>query len=214
MPLLLNGGLLPDAMRGAALPGVVGIWDFYSTFLALAGLSHDDPNPHAPAAVDGVDVWSYISGASKASPRTELAVGDVGQVGGLIISDGNGTLHKLLLGDLAQAGWTGRKRGRVAVSFARKLTALPETLVACLDEELIGCLCCSGLSEHEQPLGPEQREGELRQHQRDGLPLRDFSGRGRTPQSGPDQSRLVSRTIVVVAGLLWPAAVAGSGLWF
>ena len=80
-----------------------------------------------------------LSGQTKASPRTELAVGDVGQVGGLIISDGNGTLHKLLLGDLAQAGWTGRKRGRVAVSFARKLTALPETLVACLDEELAVC---------------------------------------------------------------------------
>lgn len=72
MPLLLNGGLLPDAMRGAALPGIVGIWDFYSTFLALAGLPRDDPNPHAPAAVDGVDVSGYIFGASKASPRTEL----------------------------------------------------------------------------------------------------------------------------------------------
>ena len=78
-----------------------------------------------------------LSGQTKASPRTELAVGDVGQVGGLIISDGNGTLHKLLLGDLAQAGWTGRKRGRVAVSFARKLAALPETLAAFLDEELV-----------------------------------------------------------------------------
>ena len=67
-----------------------------------------------------------LSGQTKASPRTELAVGDVGQVGGLITSDGNGTLHKLLLGDLAQAGWTGRKRGRVAVSLLR--ASLPHFL--------------------------------------------------------------------------------------
>jgi hypothetical protein len=43
-----------------------------------------------------------LSGEVSTSPRTELAIGDVNQVGGLIK---NG--YKLLLGTVSQSGWTG-----------------------------------------------------------------------------------------------------------
>lgn len=80
-------------------------WDWYATYARLAGIE-DLTDHRAKAAglpgLDSHDMWPLLSGRVDVSPRTELAIGDVGQVGGLI-SGG----YKLLLGTLAQSGWTG-----------------------------------------------------------------------------------------------------------
>jgi hypothetical protein len=50
----------------------VAIADFFTTFAALAGVDGiAEPNPESPFAVDGVDMWSYFTGANATSPRTE-----------------------------------------------------------------------------------------------------------------------------------------------
>ena len=72
-PAVWGGGLIPPARRGAELPrasaGAFAIADAHATFLALAGLSPVDPNPRAPAPVDGLDVWDWVQGAVPMSPR-------------------------------------------------------------------------------------------------------------------------------------------------
>jgi hypothetical protein len=105
----VSGGLLPPQMRGAKLAGLMAGWDWYATYATLAGV---DPTDHKADAAglpphDSHDLWPYLSGQVKVSPRTELAIGDVGQVGGLITAAADGSLHKVLLGELSQAGWTG-----------------------------------------------------------------------------------------------------------
>jgi hypothetical protein len=72
-PAVWGGGLIPPARRGAELPrasaGAFAIADAHATFLARAGLSLVDPNPRAPAPVDGLDVWDWVQGAVPMSPR-------------------------------------------------------------------------------------------------------------------------------------------------
>ena len=74
VPAVFSGGAVPAARRGAAIPRATGgafhIADLHATFLAAAGLPLADPNPRAPAPVDGVDVWPWVLGAAAASPRT------------------------------------------------------------------------------------------------------------------------------------------------
>ena len=99
-----SGGLLPKSVRGTNLEGLMAGWDWYSTYCHLAKV---DPTDHKAAAaglapIDSHDLWPLLSGRVSVSPRVELAIGDLHQVGGLI---SNG--YKVLLGHLAQAGWTG-----------------------------------------------------------------------------------------------------------
>ena len=81
-------------------------WDWYATYAILAGIDDLTDYRAQEAGLPGLDshnLWPLLSGQVHASPRTELAIGDVNQVGGLI-SGG----YKLLLGTLAQSGWTGQ----------------------------------------------------------------------------------------------------------
>lgn len=74
---IFAGGLVPPARRGATLPRALGAFhvaDAHATFLARAGLSPADPNPRAPAPVDGIDVWPWVLGAVARSPRTEAGM--------------------------------------------------------------------------------------------------------------------------------------------
>jgi hypothetical protein len=74
---IFSGGLVPPARRGVALPrglGAFHVADVHATFLARAGLSPADPNPRAPAPVDGMDVWDWVLGAVARSPRTEAGM--------------------------------------------------------------------------------------------------------------------------------------------
>lgn len=59
-------------MKGKELDGLVAIGDWYTTILGLAGLESKDPSPSAPTAVDGVDIWPYLTGQVQRSPRTEI----------------------------------------------------------------------------------------------------------------------------------------------
>jgi arylsulfatase A-like enzyme len=81
---LVAGGLLPPSRRGQTEAGFIGIEDWYRTFLGLAGV---DPTDERAAAAglpptEGFDVWPLLSGATGASPRTEIWIGSSG--------DGNG----------------------------------------------------------------------------------------------------------------------------
>merc|ERR1711988_312315 len=85
-----SGGFLPEAVRGTKNEGLMAAWDWYATYAALAGA---DPTDHRAAAaglppIDSHNLWPLLSGQTKTSPRTELAIGDFeGQttlVGGII----------------------------------------------------------------------------------------------------------------------------------
>lgn len=101
----VTGGLLPPHVLGTKQAGLMAGWDWYATYCALANVDPTDHKAHAAGLppIDSHNLWPLLSGQATASPRTELAIGDGGQVGGLIRADG----FKILLGNLAQSGWTG-----------------------------------------------------------------------------------------------------------
>ena len=57
--------------------GLAAIADIYTTFCGLAGAHHADSlaAEHGLPAVDGVDLWPWISGLEGASPRTLYPIG-------------------------------------------------------------------------------------------------------------------------------------------
>jgi len=72
VPALVNGGVLPDTMRGKTLDGIIAIWDYFATFLHLAAVDPAEPNQQSPAPVDSHNMWPYLSGVAVSSPRTEI----------------------------------------------------------------------------------------------------------------------------------------------
>lgn len=126
---LVSGGLIPPRMRGTKLEGLACVWDFYATFAALAGV---DPTDHLAARhglppIDSIDLWPYLCGESKVSPRKSIPIGEAactnprasgclnawgfGEVRtivqGLIEDRGDDGLWKLLLDANAQFGHQG-----------------------------------------------------------------------------------------------------------
>lgn len=84
---LVAGGFLPDAMRGRKLDGLIHMCDWWATFASLAGVSGAkvagfmDPSsqesvsiPHRVKRVDSLDMWPYISGEVRTSPRKVVHV--------------------------------------------------------------------------------------------------------------------------------------------
>jgi hypothetical protein len=74
-PALVNGGVLPQKMRGQHLDGLIHISDWLPTFVVgLNGGNVSDPLSDAAGLppVDGVNQWGYISGAVGTSPRTAV----------------------------------------------------------------------------------------------------------------------------------------------
>jgi arylsulfatase B len=121
VPAFVSGGFVPTARRGLKLSGMATLWDVFATFGELGGLSSAEAvaDPVADAAglppVDSIAQWGYWSGATARPPRTELAIG-----GALGNSHGDGARFlqttveglisddlKLLLGEFAEAIWTG-----------------------------------------------------------------------------------------------------------
>ena len=96
----VSGGLLPAAVRGTRLHGLMHICDWYSTYSALAGVSPADPTGEAAGVppVDGLNMWPMLSGANLTSPRREIYVDD----GALIVGD-----YKLLTAKMSSAAWPG-----------------------------------------------------------------------------------------------------------
>jgi len=133
-----SGGLLPAAVRGTKQAGLIGISDWYRTYATLGGV---DPTDHKAAAaglppIDSFDLWPLLSGQNASSPRAELAIGDVTQVGGLLTSDG----YKLLLGgganhQIAQAGWTGPQFPNTSSKWDPN-----KSVMSCGNSSATGCL--------------------------------------------------------------------------
>eukprot|EP01063_Lacrimia_lanifica_P015903 TRINITY_DN22557_c0_g1_i1.p1 TRINITY_DN22557_c0_g1~~TRINITY_DN22557_c0_g1_i1.p1 ORF type:complete len:579 (+),score=146.98 TRINITY_DN22557_c0_g1_i1:55-1791(+) len=125
VPMFINGGFLPDAMRGKILDGKAAVWDYYATFLTLAGVANPtgDDNPLSPASPDSYDMWPYWSGAAATSPRTDILLDHLmynrttsacyydGRVQSMPCS-GSGALisgnMKLIVGEIGQAEWFGQ----------------------------------------------------------------------------------------------------------
>ena len=74
MPAFLSGGLVPAKMRGKTLDGIVAVWDYYATFLAMAGVAAADPSPSAPAPIDSVDQSQYWAGEVATAPRSSIVL--------------------------------------------------------------------------------------------------------------------------------------------
>merc|ERR1712039_817711 len=112
----VTGGLVPQAVRGSKVEGMMAAWDWFATIAGLAGVQ--DITDHRAAAaglppVDSLDMWPLISGNIQVSPRVELAIGDPTNqlnphvvsptlVGGLIQGK-----YKLIVGYLESSGWCG-----------------------------------------------------------------------------------------------------------
>ena len=76
VPAFVGGGYLPPPARGSRVPGMVHIADWLATLCALIGADPADARAAAAGlpAVDSLNVWPLISGASSASPRTEVPI--------------------------------------------------------------------------------------------------------------------------------------------
>jgi len=83
----VSGGLLPQAVRGSVLTGMIHVCDWYRTFGVLAGvLPADGPVKGASALgvppIDGLDMWPLLSGVNGTSPRTGFALSQYAVVDG------------------------------------------------------------------------------------------------------------------------------------
>ena len=108
----VSGGFLPQSVRGTTLDGYIALCDWYTTFCYLAGV--DSTDTRAAAAdlppVDGLNMWPYISGMNKTSPRDEVPLGPQIMEGFQFPGGGAGLIsgdYKILVGKIEQAGWTG-----------------------------------------------------------------------------------------------------------
>eukprot|EP00039_Didymoeca_costata_P024936 m.11904 g.11904 ORF g.11904 m.11904 type:complete len:523 (+) comp4552_c0_seq1:170-1738(+) len=71
----ISGGLVPAAVRGTKVSGMVHICDWYATFLHLAGVNNIYDQRAANANLsqpDSINVWDLVSGANNTSPRFEV----------------------------------------------------------------------------------------------------------------------------------------------
>ena len=85
----VNGGILPDKVRGKATDGFIHIADWYTTFSKLAGVDPSDSGP-GKFPVDGLDVWPIITGENITTPHEEIMLGyNFGrdEVGAIIMGD-------------------------------------------------------------------------------------------------------------------------------
>ncbi len=71
---LVAGGLIPPAVRGKPVEGLISVADWFGTFCTLAGVDATDEvaEQFGLPAVDSIDVWPLVSGRNSTSPRVEL----------------------------------------------------------------------------------------------------------------------------------------------
>ena len=111
----ITGGLIPEAMRGTISMEKIHVTDWYATWCYLAGVDVEDPNTvhtssdgskYPMPGVDSINMWGYVTGVEKTSPRTEVPICiDMPLFNGtsaLIVGD-----YKLLLGPQNLAFWQG-----------------------------------------------------------------------------------------------------------
>jgi len=111
----LNGGFLPNHLRGSKLEGFIHLADWWSTFCHLAGV---DPTDHAAKRhglppIDSFNMWPLITGRNTTSPRYEFPITPVGE--DLLREDSGGDAaymmggFKLIVGFVLQDGWCGQE---------------------------------------------------------------------------------------------------------
>ena len=61
----VNGGLLPDTVRGGTVTALIHMADWYATFCRLAGADPVDTvaAQHNLPPIDSMDMWPLLSGA-------------------------------------------------------------------------------------------------------------------------------------------------------
>lgn len=109
VPAFVGGGYLPDSMRGKKLDGYISVADWYATLLPLAGADASDDEVGIPG-VDGLDMWPYLTGHKKESPRTEILVGTAPVVADMSNAFSGALIsgrHKIVLGTPSYGFWTG-----------------------------------------------------------------------------------------------------------
>ena len=70
----VNGGLLPEEMRGTDNNAFIHVADWYPTFCKMAGVSSDDSGA-GRYPVDGKDVWPLISGQTNLTSHDHIMLG-------------------------------------------------------------------------------------------------------------------------------------------
>ena len=89
----VNGGLLPNKVRGTKTETFIHVADWYTTFCNLAGVDPSDPGP-GKFPVDGLDIWPIITGKNTSNPHEEIVLGyEFNFTGAIIVGD-----HKLIVG--------------------------------------------------------------------------------------------------------------------
>ena len=69
-PGFLTGGVIPAAMAGRSLDGLIHVSDWYSTIASFFGV--DPADASGPTPVTGLDMLPYVTGKVSTSPRTEV----------------------------------------------------------------------------------------------------------------------------------------------
>ena len=69
----VNGGVLPESMRGKTSEGLIHVADWYPTFCKMAGVDPSDSGP-GRFPVDGLDVWQIISGENATTQHEEIVL--------------------------------------------------------------------------------------------------------------------------------------------
>ena len=106
---LVSGGALPAVRRGQKEEALITVWDWYSTYAAIAGVDPTDGRAAAAGLppIDSVNQWPLISGANATAARAEIALGDTTAINpngdgdtlvGGVMQVRNGTTYKLILG--------------------------------------------------------------------------------------------------------------------
>jgi len=127
-----SGGFIPEAQRGTKRTGLTTGWDWYATYSTLAGVDPTDERAKAAGLppIDSLNLWPFISGENSTSPRTEVILGRPTvetSIGGLIQGE-----WKLLVGPVAQNGWTGPFYPNITTDWDSGLSVEHCGLVGCL----------------------------------------------------------------------------------
>jgi len=142
-PGVVNGGLLPASSRGRDATGLMHLCDWLATFCALAGCDTADPSAEAAGLppIDSLNLWPYLSGANVTSPRMEVWLtplrGDRGNGSNYRSADAAIIVgkHKLIVGNISQASWTGPRYPNASVAWDTWAT-----VEHCTSARKIGCL--------------------------------------------------------------------------
>mmetsp|Transcript_3291 Transcript_3291/g.8099 ORF Transcript_3291/g.8099 Transcript_3291/m.8099 type:complete len:638 (+) Transcript_3291:166-2079(+) len=96
----VSGGIIPQPLRGTRRQGLMHVCDWYATLGFLAGYAPVDPKAAAAKLppVDSINLWPWIVGDAKQSPRTEVPLSGGSSSGSGLIKVVNGTTWKLVRG--------------------------------------------------------------------------------------------------------------------